>query len=148
MPFSLQTIDDRISDSLVRERVLATLASVLGLCALALACAALYGLLAFTVAHQTNEIGLRLALGASRATVLWSVVREAMIVAALGIALALPVAAALGRFVGALLFEVTPLDPASLIGSASLLLTIAAVAGLLPACKASRIDPVHALRMD
>lgn len=148
VPVSLQTIDDRISDSLVRERVLATLASVLGLCALALACAALYGLLAYAVAHQTNEIGLRLALGASRARVLGSVLREAMIVAALGIALAVPVAAALGRFVRALLFEVTPLDPASVIGSGLLLLTIFAAAALVPARRAARIDPVRALRMD
>src|SRR6185503_5984680 len=66
VPFRLQTVDDRISDSLVKERVLAMLSGVLGLCALALAGAAVYGLLAYTVSRQTNEIGLRLALGAQR----------------------------------------------------------------------------------
>jgi len=148
VPFRLQTVDDRIADSLVKERVLAQLAGVLGLCALILACAAVYGLLAYAVSRRTNEIGLRLALGASRATVLWSVLRESLAVAAVGIVLAAPIAVALGRFIRALLFEVTPLDPASLVGSAVLLLTIAAGAGLLPARRASRIDPVHALRMD
>ena len=148
VPFQLQTVEDRIADSLVKERVMAQLAGVLGLCALVLSCAALYGLLAYAVSRRTNEIGLRLALGASRATVLWSVLRESLTVTALGIVLATPIAVALGRFVRTLLFEVTPLDPASMVGSASLLLTIAAIAGLLPARKASRIDPVHALRSD
>jgi predicted permease len=148
VPFRLQTVDDRIADSLVKERVMAQLAGVLGLCALILACAAVYGLLAYAVSRRTNEIGLRLALGASRATVLWSVLRESLAVAAVGIVLAAPIAVALGRFIRALLFEVTPLDPTSLVGSAVLLLTIAAGAGLLPARRASRIDPVHALRMD
>jgi len=148
VPFRLQTIDDRIADSLVKERVMAQLAGVLGLCALILACAAVYGLLAYAVSRRTNEIGLRFALGASRATVLWSVLCESLAVAAVGIVLATPIAVALGRFIRTLLFEVTPLDPASLIGSAWLLLTIAAGAGLLPARRASRIDPVQALRMD
>jgi predicted permease len=148
VPFRLQTIDDRIADSLVKERVMAQLAGVLGFCALILACAAVYGLLAYAVSRRTNEIGLRFALGASRATVLWSVLCESLAVAAVGIVLATPIAVALGRFIRTLLFEVTPLDPASLIGSAWLLLTIAAGAGLLPARRASRIDPVQALRMD
>jgi len=148
VPFRLQTVDDRISDSLVKERVMAMLSGVLGLCALALACAAVYGLLAYTVSRQTNEIGLRLALGAQRHRVLWSVLRESLLVAVAGIALAVPIVIALGRFVRALLFELTPLDPASLIGAGLLVVTIAGAAGLVPARKASRIDPVKALRMD
>lgn len=148
VPFRLETVDDRISDSLVKERVMAMLSGALGLCALGLACAAVYGLLAYTVSRQAKEIGLRLALGAQRPRVLWSVLRESLMVAVAGIALAVPVAIALGRFVRTLLFELTPLDPASLIAAGLLLLTIAGAAGLLPARKASRIDPVQALRRD
>ena len=148
VPFRIETVDDRIAESLIRERVMALLAGVLGLSALILACAAVYGLLAYAVSRQTNEIGLRLALGASRVRVLWAVLRESLMVASIGVALAIPVVIWLGRFVRTLLFGVTPLDPASLLGSAFLLLTIAACAGLLPARKAARIDPVRALRMD
>ncbi len=148
VPFRVETVADRISDSLVKERVMAILAGALGLCALALACASVYGLLSYAVSRQTNEIGLRLALGASRFGILWSILRESVTVASAGIALALPVVFALGRFVRTLLFEVTPVDPASLIAAGGVLLAIAAAAGLLPARKASQVDPVHALKFE
>ena len=148
VPFRVETVADRISDSLVKERVMAILAGALGLCALALACASVYGLLSYAVSRQTNEIGLRLALGASRFGILWSILRESVTVASAGIGLALPVVFALGRFVRTLLFEVTPVDPASLMAAGGVLLAIAAAAGLLPARKASQVDPVHALKFE
>ena len=148
MPFRIETVEDRIAESLVKERVMALLAGVLGLSALMLACAAVYGLLAYAVSRQTYEIGLRLALGASRARILWAVLRESVTVASIGLVLAVPIVFALGRYVRTLLFGVTPVDPASLAGAAGLLLTIAVFAGLVPARRASRIDPVHALKTD
>jgi putative ABC transport system permease protein len=148
VPLRIETVEDRIAESLVKERVMALLAGVLGLSALLLACAAVYGLLAYAVSRQTNEIGLRLALGASRARILWAVLRESLTVASIGVVLAVPIVVALGRFVRTLLFGVTPVDPASLGGAAGLVLTIAVSAGLLPARRASRIDPVQALKID
>ena len=139
---------DRIDASLVTERVIAVLAVVLGLSALTLACAGLFGLLSYAVAGHTREIGLRVALGANRATVVWTVLRESLEVATFGIVMALPAAAALGRFAQSLLFEITPLDAASLVGASAVMLAVAACAGLIPARRAARVDPAIALRTD
>jgi predicted permease len=148
VPVRIETVADRIDASLVRERVIAILAVVLGLSALTLACAGLFGLLSYAVSRHTREIGLRLALGATRTTVLWTVLRESLAVAAFGIAIALPAAAVLGRFARALLFQITPLDPVSLLGSSVVMLALAACAGLIPARRAARLDPAVALRME
>jgi predicted permease len=148
VPVRIETVTDRIDASLVTERVIAVLAVVLGLSALTLACAGLFGLLSYAVSRHTREIGLRLALGANRATVIWTVLRESLAVAAFGIALALPAAAALGRFARALLFEITPLDAASLVGASAVMLAVAACAGLIPARRAARVDPAIALRTE
>ena len=148
VPVRIETVTDRIDASLVTERVIAVLAVVLGLSALTLACAGLFGLLSYSVSRHTREIGLRLALGANRATVIWTVLRESLAVATLGIAIALPAAAALGRFARALLFEITPLDAASLAGASAVMLAVAACAGLIPARRAARVDPATALRID
>jgi len=146
VPYRIESADERVADSLVRERAMAALAAVLGMAALVLACAAVYGLVAHSVSRQTNEIGLRLALGASRGGVLWTVLRESLAVGSIGIAFAIPVAIALGQSIRALLFGVTPLDPASLIGAALLLLAVATTAGLIPARRAAAVDPVRALK--
>jgi predicted permease len=148
VPYRVETVDDRVADSLVKERVLAVLAGALGMAALVLACAAVYGLLAHSVSRQTNEIGLRLAFGASRGGVLWTVLRESLAVASIGVASAIPIAIALGRFIRTLLFGVTPLDPPSFIGAALLLLLVAATAALAPARRAAAVDPVCALKAE
>jgi ABC-type antimicrobial peptide transport system permease subunit len=148
VPVRIETVTDRIDASLVTERVIAVLAVVLGLSALTLACAGLFGLLSYAVARHTREIGLRVALGANRATVIWTVLRESLAVATFGIAIALPAAAALGRFARSLLFEITPLDAASLVGASAVMLAVAACAGLIPARRAARVDPAIALRSD
>jgi len=148
VPVRIETVADRIDVSLVRERVIAILAVVLGLSALTLACAALFGQMSYAVSRHTREIGLRLALGANRATVLWTVLKESLAVAAFGIAIALPAVAILGRFARRFLFQITPLDPVSLLGSSVLMLTLATCAGLIPARRAARLDPAVALRTE
>jgi predicted permease len=148
VPVRIETVTDRIDASLVRERAIAILAVVLGLSALTLACAGLCGLLSYAVSRHTREIGLRLALGANRTTVLWTVLRESLTVAAFGIAIALPAAAILGRFARAFLFQITPLDPVSLLGSSALMLGVAACAGVIPARRAAHVDPAVALRTE
>jgi predicted permease len=148
VPVRIETAADRIDVSLVRERVIAILAVVLGLSALTLACAGLFGQMSYAVSRHRREIGLRLALGANRAAVLWTVLKESLAVAAVGIAIALPAAVVLGRFAQRFLFQITPLDPVSLLGSSVLLLTLAACAGLIPARRAARVDPAIALRTE
>jgi predicted permease len=148
VPVRIETVSDRIRESLVKERVMAVLASGLGVTALALACAALYGLLAYAVSRQAKEIGLRLALGATRATVLWTVLRDCLIVAAIGITLGAGVSLALGRYVRTLLFQISATDVISLAGAGALMLAVATLAGLLPARRAAAVDPAAALRGD
>jgi len=148
VPLQLQTVADRIRESLVTERALAALAALLAATAAALACAGLYGLLAYGVARQTKEIGIRLALGARRADVTARVIRECLVLTAVGVAAGLAAAVASGRFVRALLFQITPADPAAIAAAGAAMFAAALAAGLLPARRAARIDPVSALRND
>ena len=148
VPVRIETVTDRIRESLVKERVMAVLASSLGVTALALACAALYGLLAYAVSQQAREIGLRLALGATRAGVLWIVLRDCLVVAAVGIAIGAGASLALGRYVRALLFQVSATDAISLAIAGALMLAVAVLAALLPARRAATVDPAVALRGD
>jgi putative ABC transport system permease protein len=148
VPVRIETIGDRIAESLVKERVLALLAVVLSVAALALACAGVYGILAYTVSRHTREIGVRLALGANRGAVLWMVLRDSIVLAMMGSVVGLAAALALGRFVAALLFQITPTDPPSLLLATMVMLMVAGCAGLLPARRAARVDPVVALRSE
>jgi putative ABC transport system permease protein len=146
VPMRLETVTDRINESLVTERIVAMLATALGLAALLLACAALYGLVAYTVARQTREIGLRLALGAERFTVLRTVMSESLVLAGLGIVAGVAAALWLGRYAGALLFQLSPRDPVSIGAAAAIMLIVAGLAAFVPARRAARVDPVVALR--
>ena len=148
VPVRIQTVTERIRESLVMERVIALLATALGATALALACAGLYGLIAYAVSRQTKEIGVRLALGAERSSVLRMIVMQSLMLAAAGVLAGLGMALAFGRFAGNLLFQLSPRDPVSLTAAAALMLAVAGVAGFLPARRASRVDPVVALRVD
>lgn len=147
VPLRLQSVGDRIRESLVTERVVALLAAGLGAAALVLACAGVYGLLAYTVSSQTREIGLRLALGADRGTVLRMVLRESMVLAALGIASGLAGALVLGRSAGNLLFQISPRDPVSFAATGAIVLAVVFAAGYIPARRAAQVDPAEALRV-
>jgi putative ABC transport system permease protein len=148
VPVHLQTVDERIRESLVTERVLATLAALLAGAAALLACAGLYGLLAYAVARQTREIGLRLALGAHPRAVTRKVLTDSMVLTAIGVVLGLGGALALGRFARGLVFQIAPADPVSIAAAAVLMLVVAALASVIPAWRAARIDPVVALKTE
>jgi predicted permease len=136
--------DQRIS----QERMFATLVGALAGLAVLLACIGLYGLMAYNVARRTGEIGVRLALGATPGRVARPVLREALVLAVVGIAIGLPAAAALATIVKHQLYGVAPFDPATLAGAAILLLAVAVFAAWVPARKASHVDPIEALRAE
>jgi predicted permease len=143
-----RTLDEQVSRALNTERLLATLSGAFGVLALLLSLVGLYGVMSFVVTQRTREIGIRLALGATRNSAIWLVLRDALLMIAAGAAIALPSAAALGRLVESQLFGVKPTDPLA-IAAATLLLTSAAlIAALIPAYRASTVDPTHALRFD
>ena len=148
IPVRIQTVTERIRESLVNERVLARLAVTIGIAALVLACAGLHGLLAYTVSRQTSEIGVRLALGAARSTMLWMVLRQCLALAAIGTAVGIAAAVATGRLAVNLLYQVSGADPIALALAAAFMLAVAMCAGLVPAWRASRVDPIVALRSE
>ena len=148
VPLRLETVSDRINESLVSERVMAILAAVLGLTAMVLACAALYGLLAYAVGRQTREIGLRLALGAEPSTVLRMVMTDSLGLIGIGVAAGLVASLWSGKLANGLLFQVSPRDPVSVLAAAGIMLAVACLAAFVPARRAARVDPVVALRME
>jgi len=113
-----------------------------------LAAIGLYGVMAYSVTRRTREIGVRMALGAEPGQVRWMVLKEVLILAGLGFAVALPVAYGLGRFIGSQLFGVTPNDPSVMVLATVALAAVALLAGYLPARRATQIDPIEALRYE
>jgi len=144
--FNVKTMSMQIDDALARERMVADLAAAFGGLALALAAVGLYGVLAYSVTRRTREIGIRMALGSGSASVLWLVAREALQLVGAGCAAGILLAAATGRSIAVHLFGVSALDPVTLLAAAGLMLMIAAAAVCAPALRASRIDPLAALR--
>ena len=136
------TIDQTIS----QERTFANLCSCFALLALLIACVGLYGTMAYTVARRTGEIGIRMALGAERRGIVWMVLREVLVLAAVGLAIGLTVAWETAHFVAMFLFGMKPTDPLALAVSVAVLCAAAIAAGYAPAWRASRIDPMVALR--
>ena len=146
VPVRIGTVADRIRESTVTERLIAILAASLGVTALVIACASLYGLLAYSVSRRRREIGVRIALGAHRASVLWMVQRESIALAIAAVAVALAAAVALARFVAAtLLFQISATDPLAL-GFAGAIMVLVAAAAYVPARRAASVDPLVALR--
>ena len=142
----IQTMDQQINAYLEKERMLATIASLFGSIALLLAAVGLYGVMAYAVTRRTKEIGLRMALGARRLQVLDMILVDGAVVAVAGVALGVPAALALSRFLSSLLFDVKPSDMGSLAAPLAIMLGVAVVAVLLPAWRATRVDPMVALR--
>jgi macrolide transport system ATP-binding/permease protein len=135
-----------IDQTINQEIVFARLCSAFAILALVIACVGLYATMAYTVARRTNEIGLRMALGAPRGRVIWMVLREVCVLVAIGLAIGLPTALSTSRFVESFLFDMKPNDPNALALAASVLLSAALLAGYGPARRASRVDPMVALR--
>ncbi len=144
----LRTMTDLVEESLTQERFIAQLISAFSLFALLLACVGLYGVMSYAVARRTNEIGIRIALGALPSNVVRMVMREALLLVALGLGFGLTAALAATRLVGALLFGLEPFDPLTIALATLLMIGVAALAGYLPARRASRIDPMVALRYE
>ena len=145
---NIATLSERVDQSLVQERLVASLSLFFGLLALLLACIGLYGVMSYDVARRTQEIGIRMALGASAKTVAQLVLRETMLWVGLGLVLGLGAALATTRWLESLLFGLKPHDPITIGLAALVLLVVAAVAGYLPARRASRVDPLVALRYE
>jgi len=145
---STRTLENQVSLSLSRERLVATMTATFGGLATLLAVVGLYGVMSYTVARRTREIGVRVALGATSARISWLVIREVLVIAAAGIAVALPAAWWLGRYVAAQLYGVTPGDPVAVAGAAALLTIVAIGAGLIPSTRAARLNPTVALRSE
>ena len=127
---------------------MATMSAVFGGLATLLAVVGLYGVMAYTVSRRTREIGIRMALGARSATIGWLVIREVLAIVAIGMALGLPAAWWLGRYVSAQLYGVRPTDPVTVIAAVMLLATVALLAGLIPSARAARVSPTTALRYE
>ncbi len=143
---STTTMEDNLNRNLVEERVVATLGGFFGLVALLLAAIGLYGVMSQAVAQRTREIGIRITLGAEAAHVLWMVLRDALVLVLLGAVAGVPAVLVLTRYTESLLFGVKPQDPATLALAALLLLSVTLLAGFLPARRATRVEPIVALR--
>jgi len=147
--YHLRTVQSQIAESVHSDRLVAWLSSVFGLLVTTLAAIGLYGLVAYTVARRTAEIGVRVALGADARSVLWLIMREVLVLASVGIALGIPLALALGRVIKSQLFGVAGGNFVLFVAGATLaLLAAASGAGLLPARRATKVDPMVALRYE
>jgi predicted permease len=144
----LRTEEDQIRESLGAERLFAGLVGSFGALAALLAAIGLYGVLAYTVARRTAEIGIRIALGASRGNVQWLVLRESLVTVAIGILVGAPAAFALSKLVRSMLFGVTPADTISFAAALLLMIAVTAIAAYVPAQRAARVDPMVALRYE
>jgi predicted permease len=142
------TLDDRIASTLIEERLVAQLSTFFGLLAVFLSSIGIYGLMSYLVSRRTNEIGVRMALGADPAHVRGLVMREILLLVAIGIAIGVPVTVAGGRLVQSMLYGLKAADPLSLMAAIGFLLAVTVFAGYLPARRASRVDPAVALRCE
>jgi predicted permease len=146
--FQMKTIEAQMEDSLITERLVATLSTGFGILATLLAAIGLYGVMAYLVAQRTREIGVRMALGAATGDVVWLVMKDVLILAGIGIAVGLPAALALTRLVKSQLYGIQPNDTLTIVASTLGIACVALLAGYLPARKASRVDPMRALRWE
>ncbi len=146
--FGVTTLDDQVHGTLQQDRLIAQLVSFFGALALMLACIGLYGVMAHGVARRTNEIGIRMALGARGGNIAWMILRETMTLVLLGLVIGVPTALFAARFISAQLFGLQPADPTALIGAGLVLTLVALLAGYVPARRASRVNPLNALRYE
>ena len=146
--YNVITQTEQIDVSLRQERMLADLVSMFGILAVVLACVGLYGVMAYSVSRRTQEIGIRVALGAARSSVSAMVLRDGMVVVLIGIAIGIPAAIGLMRFIRSLLWNVKPFDPAIMAAAAAFLGVVSLIAIAVPAYRATQIDPMEALRCE
>jgi ABC-type antimicrobial peptide transport system permease subunit len=147
-PVDVRLLSAQVDSASVRERLVTTLASGLGVVALVLAAIGLYGLLAYNVAARSKEIAIRVALGAKPRNIIMLVLRQGVGLAVAGILIGVALAAALSRLVEGMLFGLTPLDPTTFIVVSALLAAVALVASGIPARRATRVDPLASIRAE
>jgi ABC-type antimicrobial peptide transport system permease subunit len=146
--YQLKTLASQLDQTLLTERLTALLSAGFGLLATLLAAVGLYGVMAFVVARRTKEMGVRMALGANPGSVIWLVMREVLLLLGIGLGLGVPAAIGLGRFVATQLYGIKPNDPWIAVSTVAVLVVVSGMAGLIPARRASRIDPILALRYE
>ncbi|MGH9142657.1 MAG: ADOP family duplicated permease, partial [Vicinamibacterales bacterium] len=146
--YAMKTLEGQLDDTLMTDRLIASLAAGFGLLATVLASIGLYGVMAFVVARRRKELGIRLALGAEPGGVIWLVMKEVLLLLAIGLAIGIPAALGLGHFVASQLYGIQARDPFTATATLILLTLVSAAAGLIPAHRASRIDPILALRYE
>jgi len=146
--FGVRTMADQVDNTLVQQKLTARLSTFFGLLALLLASIGIYGVLSYAVAQRTSEVGLRMALGARRGTVVWMVMRDVLTLVACGLVIGIPAALALERKASSMLFGLGNVDAVSLAAALLILAAVAAFAAYLPARRASLVDPTVALRYE
>jgi predicted permease len=146
--YELKTVERQLDETLLTDRLIALLSAGFGLLATLLASIGLYGVMAFVVARRKKELGIRLALGAQPRGVIWLVMKEVLMLLVIGLAVGVPAAMAAGRYISSQLYGIDPKDPTIAIVTVILLTVVSAAAGLIPARRASRIDPILALRYE
>ncbi|MGH9760207.1 MAG: FtsX-like permease family protein, partial [Blastocatellia bacterium] len=145
---SLTTLSQQVAHSMVEDELISKLSGFFSVLALALACIGLYGVMTYNVVRRTNEIGVRMALGAKIREVLWMVMKESLVLLFVGLTLGIPLTLAAMRLVRAQLFGVSPADPLTVFISVLVVSVVAILSGYLPARRATRIDPMAALRYE
>jgi ABC-type antimicrobial peptide transport system permease subunit len=146
--YDMKTVQGQLDETLLTDRLIALLSAGFGMLATLLASIGLYGVMAFIVARRRKELGLRLALGAEPSGVLWIVMKEVLLLLAIGLLVGVPTAIGLGRYVSSQLYGIQPNDPWIAVATVILLTVVSAAAGMIPATRASRIDPILALRYE
>jgi predicted permease len=144
----IDTVDQQLDDVLAQDRLIAELSGFFGAMAALLGCLGLYGVISYGVARRTNEIGIRLALGATHSGVLGMVIKESIMLVFAGLGIGVPVALAATRLISSRLYGVSASDPLTIAAAALLLIAVASLAGFVPARRASRVDPMVALRYE
>jgi predicted permease len=145
-PIDVQSVAELVDDSLAKDRLVARLSSVFGLLAMLLASIGLYGVMSWTMARRTREIGIRMALGARPTGIFRLVLRDALLMVAIGIAIGIPLSLAGARVIRGMLYGLKVADPLVILGASILLISVATIAAYLPARRAARVDPTIALR--
>jgi predicted permease len=146
--YDVRSQEEQINQTLFQERLFARLTSFFGALAALLACVGLYGIMAFTATRRTREMGIRMALGASRSQILQLALRETFLLVTIGIAAGILAALGAARLISTLLYGLKPTDPLTMAAAALLMVAVAALAGYIPARRASRVDPMVALRYE
>jgi ABC-type antimicrobial peptide transport system permease subunit len=145
---SVGSLEEQVDDNIATQSLIARLSSFFGIIAVFLACIGIYGLLSYSVARRTSELGIRLALGAQSSMVLWMILRESILLLVLGLSIGIPVALSSTRVLKSLLYELSPLDPTAISTAIVAVAVMTIAAAWLPARRATKINPIQALRAE